>query len=247
VDERALSFGASAADYERFRPGYPREVADLVLAHAARPVRDALEIGAGTGKATRLVAARGVRVTATEPDAAMLQELRAHVPASVTAVRATLEQLPLDHAYDLVFAAASLHWTTAEGRWDRIASLLARGGVFASFGGPCRLLDPEVEEAVRTARAGVVDDDEVPSPDGTPETDDLQWPGTELVRSDAFTAVQQRVLPRRLSVTGDEWVGYLSTVSARCSGACGRSCRRASTSTPTSSCTSPGASERAAG
>ncbi|MET7507388.1 hypothetical protein [Streptomyces albidoflavus] len=49
--ERAVSFGATAAAYERFRPGYPAELLDLVTAYAGRPVRTALEIGAGTGKA----------------------------------------------------------------------------------------------------------------------------------------------------------------------------------------------------
>ena len=68
---RALSFGTVAESYERFRPDYPAELADLVLAYAGRPVRTALEIGAGTGKATRLFADRGVTLTATEPDPAM--------------------------------------------------------------------------------------------------------------------------------------------------------------------------------
>ena len=88
VSDRALSFGARAEAYERFRPGYPAELFDRVIAYAGRPVRSALEIGAGTGKATRVLAARGVAVTATEPDGAMLAELRKHVPAEVRAVRA---------------------------------------------------------------------------------------------------------------------------------------------------------------
>ena len=82
MTERALTFGSVAADYERFRPGYPDEVVDEVLAYAGRPVQTALEIGAGTGKATRVFARHGVRVTATDPDAAMLAELTKHVPGS---------------------------------------------------------------------------------------------------------------------------------------------------------------------
>ena len=53
---RALSFGAVAEAYERFRPGYPVELLELVMAYAGGPIRTALEIGAGTGKATRLFA-----------------------------------------------------------------------------------------------------------------------------------------------------------------------------------------------
>jgi hypothetical protein len=50
---RALSFGMRAQAYERFRPRYPFEPLDMVMTYAGQPVRTALEISAGTGKATR--------------------------------------------------------------------------------------------------------------------------------------------------------------------------------------------------
>lgn len=211
---RALSFGSVAQAYERFRPGYPVELYDLVMAYAGQPVRTALEIGAGTGKATRLFAERGVAVTATDPDADMLAELRRHVPASVTTSQAAFEDLRPGEPYDLVYAAAALHWTTAEGRWSRAAALLAPGGVFASFGGPFAPADPAVEEAVRAARAPFLERDDIPSPDGTPAEAEMQWPGTELRESESFTDVRQAVLERRLTLSASDYVGYLSTVSA---------------------------------
>src|SRR4051794_26389069 len=130
MTERALSFGPVAAAYERFRLGYPDELVDEVLEYAGRPVRTAVEIGAGTGKATRAFARRGVTVTATDPDPAMLTELRRHVPDNVVTVRAAFEELPLTTAYDLVFAAASLHWTDPQQRWPRVAAMLGPEGVF---------------------------------------------------------------------------------------------------------------------
>src|ERR1700758_4155626 len=157
VSSRALSFGAVAEAYERFRPGYPVELFDMVMTYAGRPVRSALEIGAGTGKATRLFAERGVRVTATEPDGAMLAELRKHVPTNVRTVQAAFEDLRSGQSYGLVYAAAALHWTNPEGRWSRVAALLEPGGVFASFGGPAELADPDVRDAVRAARAPFVE------------------------------------------------------------------------------------------
>lgn len=203
-----------AEAYERFRPGYPADLFDLVIAYAGQPVLTALEIGAGTGKATRLFAERGVTVTATEPDGAMLAELLKHVPASVTAVQAAFEEVATGQRYGLVYAAAALHWTNPDGRWPRVAALLEPGGVFASFGGPARLADPDVAEAVRAARAPFLATDDVPSPDGTPPEDDLQWPGTELQRSQWFADVQQHVLERRLTMRAQDYVGHLSTISA---------------------------------
>ncbi|MFJ9457518.1 class I SAM-dependent methyltransferase [Kitasatospora sp. NPDC101447] len=211
---RALSFGAIAEAYERYRPGYPDELAAVVTAYAGGPVRTALEIGAGTGKATRLFARHGVAVTATEPDAAMLAELGKHLPGNVTTVRAAFEDLEPGQAYGLVYAAAALHWTRPEGRWSRGAALLEPEGVFASFGGPVQLADPAVEESVRAARAPFLESDDIPSPDGTAPDAELQWPGTELQRSPLFVDVRQTVVPRRLTMRAPEYVGYLSTVSA---------------------------------
>lgn len=211
---RALSFGTVATAYERFRPGYPASLVDLVTAYAGRPIRTALEIGAGTGKATRLFAGRGLRVTATEPDDAMLEELRRHVPATVTTRRAAFEDLCPDEAFGLVYAAAALHWTQPEGRWDRTAGLLEPGGMFASFGGPVRLADPSIEERVQRARQPFLDSDEIASPDGTPADHAMQWPGTELERAAWFTDVKQVVVERRLTMGAGDFVGYLSTVSA---------------------------------
>ncbi|GAA1580520.1 class I SAM-dependent methyltransferase [Kribbella hippodromi] len=210
---RALSFGAVAEAYERYRPGYPAELLELVMAYGG-PMRTALEIGAGTGKATRLFVHGGMSVTATEPDAAMLAELRKHLPANVITVQAAFEDLPLDSAYDLVYSAAALHWTNPDGRWERMAALVRPGGVFASFGVPIQLADPELSEAVRAARAPYLEDDGVPSPDGTPADQPMQWPGTELEQSEWFTDVRQTVIERRVTMPAEDYIGQLATVSA---------------------------------
>ncbi len=42
----------------------------------------------------------------------------------------------------------------------------------------------------------------------------MQWPGTELARSDLFTDVRQSSIERRMTVSAREYVGHLSTVSA---------------------------------
>ena len=214
MSERALSFGAVAVAYERFRPGYPDELVDEVLAYARRPVRTALEIGAGTGKATRAFAARGIAVTATDPDPAMLAELRKHVPRTVSTRQAAFEDLPLTSTYDLVFAAAALHWTDPVHRWARVSALLAPDGVFASFAGSLRFDDVAVSDAVRAARGSALPEDGVPSPDRTPEDSPMQWPGTELSRCERFIDIRQVSIGRRMVLSAQEYLGHLSTISA---------------------------------
>ena len=185
-----------------------------MLAYAGRPVRTALEIGAGTGKATRAFAVRGIAITATDPDPAMLEQLRLHTPREVTVIQATLEDLRVTQTFDLVYVAAALHWTTTEGRWPRVAALLAPGATFASFGGQIGLADAELAQAAAAARTPFLADDEIPAPDGTPLGSAMQWPGTELLEAEQFTDVRQLVIERRATVTADDYVGYLSTVSA---------------------------------
>jgi 2-polyprenyl-3-methyl-5-hydroxy-6-metoxy-1,4-benzoquinol methylase len=62
----ATSFNSVAASYAALRPGYPPALFEAVEALAGRPFAgaDVLDIGAGTGIATRLMRERGARVTA---------------------------------------------------------------------------------------------------------------------------------------------------------------------------------------
>jgi SAM-dependent methyltransferase len=214
MTERRLTFGAVAAAYEQFRPGYPDAVVDMVLDYAGRPVRSALEIGAGTGKATRAFARRDIAVTASDPDPAMLVELRQHVQATVGTLAAAFEQLPLNATYDLVFAAASLHWTPALDRWSRVAALLVPAGVFANLGGAFELADPQLADAVADARSELLPDDVIRAPEPDASGSALRWPGNELSHSPLFTDVRQVEIPRRLELSAEEYIGHLGTVSA---------------------------------
>lgn len=212
TSERSLSFGAVAAAYETFRPGYPDALVDLVRAYARGPIGSALEIGAGTGKATRVFARHGISVTASEPDAAMLDVLRAQVP-DAEAVQSTLEELADLGPFDLVFAAASLHWTDSDRRWDQIAGLLGPGGVFACFGGAPELADNALAAAVSDAQRQWLTDDDPAGPTDV-SADGMHWPATELVADARFSDVREKVIPQSLKLRKDQWVGYLSTVSA---------------------------------
>src|SRR5262245_59777645 len=71
---RRPTFGAHAEEYELARPEWPVEVARWFVPEDAALV---VELGAGTGKLTRVVASLGVRVVAVEPDPRMLAVLRA--------------------------------------------------------------------------------------------------------------------------------------------------------------------------
>jgi 2-polyprenyl-3-methyl-5-hydroxy-6-metoxy-1,4-benzoquinol methylase len=64
-------FSDRAADYVKYRPSYPMAAIDIILEGLGQTPLVAADIGAGTGISSRLLADRGVRVLAIDPNAAM--------------------------------------------------------------------------------------------------------------------------------------------------------------------------------
>jgi SAM-dependent methyltransferase len=130
-EERALSFGGAADLYDLRRPSYPDAAVDHILAAVPGASR-VLEIGAGTGKATRLFAARGVAVTAVEPDPLMADVLRRNVPSAEVAVSRFEPWTPSDAVgFDVAVSAQAWHWVDHAVGIPRLASLLRPGGAMA--------------------------------------------------------------------------------------------------------------------
>jgi SAM-dependent methyltransferase len=126
--ERARSFGAQAELYDRLRPGYPAAALDAVLPRGARRVAD---VGAGTGKLTAALSARGLAAVAVEPDAAMRAVLARRLPA-VDVRSGDAEALPLaDGEVDAVLFATAWHWVEPEQAAREARRVLASGGVLA--------------------------------------------------------------------------------------------------------------------
>jgi ubiquinone/menaquinone biosynthesis C-methylase UbiE len=121
----ARSFGGVAEAYERGRPTYPAEAVRWMLGEQPQVV---LELGAGTGKLTRVIADLGHDVHATDPDEAMLQILERVAPGIRTA-QAGAEDIPLaDGSVDVVIAGQAFHWFDLDRALPEIARVLRPGG-----------------------------------------------------------------------------------------------------------------------
>jgi SAM-dependent methyltransferase len=121
----ARGFAESVEAYELGRPDYPRAALEpLALSRGL----DVLDLAAGTGKLTRLLAESGATVTAVEPVA----EMRAVLPESVRTLDGTAEAIPVeDGAVDLVTVAQAFHWFDGDAALVEIHRVLRPGGRLA--------------------------------------------------------------------------------------------------------------------
>jgi len=126
VIEPSRSFDRAAIEYERARPGYPAGVLDVL---PLGPQAEVLDLGAGTGKLTRVLVGRYDRVLAVEPLDGMRGILEAVVPAAES-LAGTAESIPLaDASVDAVFAAQAFHWFANDQAIAEIARVLRPGGI----------------------------------------------------------------------------------------------------------------------
>ncbi|GIG58701.1 putative methyltransferase [Longispora fulva] len=124
LSRQARSFGPVADLYDRIRPSYPAEAAAWLLGPAPMKVVD---LGAGTGIFSRVLANAGHEVIAVEPDAAM----RSRIGSGITALEGSAERIPLpDASVDAVVAAQAYHWFHHDEAHPEIARVLRNGGVF---------------------------------------------------------------------------------------------------------------------
>ncbi len=125
-----------ARDYARYRPAYAPEIpsALLRLAAPASPRRlDVVDVGAGTGIWTRMLAVHGCRTVAVEPNAAMREHgIRATADLAIDWRAGSAEDTGLaDACCDLATMASSFHWTDFDRATRELARITRPGGVVA--------------------------------------------------------------------------------------------------------------------
>lgn len=213
--DRRLVFGEDAARYERARPSYPDELVDQLVAWVGPRAR-VVEIGSGTGKATRLLAARGMTGVGIEPHPAMAAIARDHLPAA-SGWRIDVsgfeewEPQPGDVPADLVVSAQAWHWIDPDVRLHRAHDLLRPGGWLALW---WNTADESDDSPLRHAIDDVYRRRE-PEVGGLPSCGGLPMPGRDddIPRGLDFGPPVARSIPWGQTYTTAEWLDLLQTHS----------------------------------
>jgi len=198
----ARAFGRVAELYERRRPSYPPALVSWVAERLElRPGRTVADIGAGTGKLTRLLVPTGARVLAVEPLAEMREQLAAAVDG-VDVLAGSAEDLPLEDAsVDALTAAAAFHWFEPARAYPELHRVLRPVGLLAVVGNHRELDDP-VQSAVQAVVGELV-----------PTLDELASWQDDLAASGLFMPLDEFHTPNEQLVDAAGLAERVATIS----------------------------------
>jgi SAM-dependent methyltransferase len=216
TEDQRLAFGRVAELYDRARPSYPAAAIDALLEYGGLAAGARIvEVGAGTGKATELLAARGLHVTAVEPSAEMAALARVKLAdwPGVTIVGSTFEAWEPREPYSAVVSVQAWHWVAGDVRYVKAHAALAPGATLAAIWAlpdwercPAR---GSLSRAYRTAGVDLPADFPM-HPDSEPTRLAGDW-AAEIAASAGFGEDEIRTFPWPQSYTSAAYVDLLQT------------------------------------
>jgi SAM-dependent methyltransferase len=214
-----LLFGEVADLYDRHRPSYPAALVDDLLAEAAiREGQRAIEVGAGTGKATERFAARDTAVLAVEPspEMAALARRRCAPYPRVEIVESDFEALDLQgETFPLLYAGQAWHWVDPAVRYRRARAALTDGGLLGVFWNRPAWGSTDLRAALSTVYRRHAPDmapDSPMHPDNPSPEGDEDWPA-EIAAVPEFSDPQVRFYPWSQDYSAEDYAGLMNTLS----------------------------------
>ncbi|RPI82671.1 MAG: class I SAM-dependent methyltransferase [Chloroflexi bacterium] len=213
-NQNRASFDKVAELYDAYRPSYPNELVQFVISTSRLPANgQILEIGCGTGTATRLFAARGYTMVCVEPGAnlAALAQKRLKENKKVSFEVSRFEDWHEDNRrFDLVLSAQAFHWVPVEVAYTKSARILEPAGCLALVWNMYPDLHGPVWEEMQSIYAKYW-----PGSTGEPisylELADRRT--QEIIESGCFLPPQIGIFPWLKTYTTEQYLGLLSTYS----------------------------------
>jgi ubiquinone/menaquinone biosynthesis C-methylase UbiE len=129
------TFDEDAERYDRFRPTYPAALFDALIGVTGISAGSSLlEIGPGTGQATRPLAQIGANITAIELGGELAEKARQELRdfSNVQIIKSSFEAVTLPAAhYEVIYSATAFHWVKDAYKFIKTARLLKPQGYLA--------------------------------------------------------------------------------------------------------------------
>jgi SAM-dependent methyltransferase len=210
----SLSFDTVAPLYDKFRPAYPAKLVDCIIEHSKLPDNARiLEVGSGTGKATRMFASRGFSIHCIEPGANLATLATSNLK---TYPRVTFEIAPFEQSqefsdeFDLVFSAQAFHWVCKDIGYLKSARALKKSGAIALFWNMYPGLHGQIALNLNRIYHEIVP--ELESPLNFSQAAIQVWID-EIDQSGCFGPVTVERFPWRQAYQTREYIGLLNTYS----------------------------------
>lgn len=196
-------FSSTSESYRAFRPGYPAELYDRLVALCDRRHR-AWDCASGSGQAAIELARHFTHVIATD---ASRSQLGRATPGSFPRVVALAEHAPLrDGSVDLVAVAQALHWFRFEPFFEEVRRVTRPGGLFAAWTYLWANVGPDVDAVMRDFREREVGRFWPPEREHVNrEYRDIRIP---------FPEISMPEMEYETEMTGHRYLGYVGTWSA---------------------------------
>jgi SAM-dependent methyltransferase len=216
TDEQRLAFGRIAELYDRARPSYPAAAIDALMGYGGLgPGSTIVEVGAGTGKATALLAARGLEVTAIEPSAEMARLARLNCAGhpGVEVVESDFESWSPQRRYAALVSVQAWHWVAPALRYVKAHQALAAGAALSAIWSlpdweRCAQRD-QLRDAYRTVGVALPADFPM-HPDSDPTRLAGHWEA-EIEGAGLFVAPEVRLFEWRQDYASARYVELLQT------------------------------------
>jgi ubiquinone/menaquinone biosynthesis C-methylase UbiE len=200
----AKGFEIGADSYERGRPDFPKDAVDyLIRSLEIKPQSKVMDLGAGTGKFTRLLIPTKAVLTAVEPVEKMRQKFRSVLP-EIEILMGTAENIPApDSSFEAVVVAQAFHWFDGYSALKEIHRILKPNG---KLGLIWNVRDESVDWVSELTR--IVDAHEV----GAPRYKTYEWKKA-FDQTTGFTPLENRAFKYLQKGTAETVVDRVQSIS----------------------------------
>jgi SAM-dependent methyltransferase len=201
-------FGPAAETFQRYRPDYPPELYDRILARVPEQRRErAMDIGAGTGIVTRNLVPHFREVIAVEPDAQMAVKIAESCPRAVIRIVSAEECEQAGESVELITIANAMHWLDAERVVANVIRWLRPEGVLAVFDRPLPKAGPKFDAVTKEEFRGPWKSYRDPRLNRADTYQD------QIRAAAGLSIVEESKIPHFVSMSARDYAGFWSSTS----------------------------------